>query len=741
MRCARQPSIRLWRVVLGTLVMLCAGAAAWPSRAAAAPRAVGNGLRVEADIRWPGGTGYRPLVITVTPLRPLTADRTLTFQAIRSRFPWQTGYDLRVVKHVELPAGAGPVSTTLSVPSTAAEGRYVVEVSEEGTPLPRLRLDWGEASMYTMDEDVLVEYLPHVLWVGKDMDDLLDLSRVFDRVPSSGSLGRLSATTSSLGGSLPTTASFPIEDLPEQWIDYTSVDVAATTLSELADLRRQRPAAFESLRRWVFAGGNLWVLGMEDDWQGLERLDALLEFPAAPPAAAGKPGGWQQPSRQSDSSTLFGDPGAGYYDEDFAVEVAPEPLFLETDTPDSQPAGPPQTPDRSGAETSKNAPFRLRPLGLGLVVAIAADGPDGLDARQWRWVFNEVGPERWQWPQRFGLSTVQPNDHFWDFLIPGVGLAPVAEFYVLITLFVVGIGPVNYWVLRRWKRVHLLMFTVPGGAAAVTGLLLLYAVVADGLGVRTRVRSVTCLDQRTGTATCWARVSYYAGLAPSRGLVFPADVAVIPLEPMGFHPYRRSGAHRRRDLVLEPDGTQRLASGWLASRTPTQFVTVRSRATRTGLQIAPAPGKPEQWTLTNRLGVRVEQVLVCPEEGKYGWAAEVEPDASVLLRSINASEGLERLRRTCRQQRMGWPEGMTDVPSNTGWGGSWRWFGSSLPTPTDRASRLEQTLGAVTAARGGNLVGLGPRDYVAVVAQSLEVELGTPKAREEDSLHVIVGNW
>jgi len=30
---------------------------------------------------------------------------------------------------------------------------------------------------------------------------------------------------------------------------------------------------------------------------------------------------------------------------------------------------------------------------------------------------------------------------------------------------------------------------------------------------------------------------------------------------------------------------------------------------------------------------------------------------------------------------------------------------------------------------------------VAVVAESPEVELGTSKAREEDSLHVIVGNW
>ena len=80
-----------------------------------------------------------------------------------------------------------------------------------------------------------------------------------------------------------------------------------------------------------------------------------------------------------------------------------------------------------------------------------------------------------------GLSLMQENRGFWRFLIPGVGMAPVNGFRVLITLFVVLIGPVNYVLLRRKRRLHLLLVMIPAGAALVTGSLFAYAMVNDRL--------------------------------------------------------------------------------------------------------------------------------------------------------------------------------------------------------------------------------------------------------------------
>ena len=89
-------------------------------------------------------------------------------------------------------------------------------------------------------------------------------------------------------------------------------------------------------------------------------------------------------------------------------------------------------------------------------------------------------------------------------------------------------------------------------------MLLGYAIASDGFALRTRVRSLTMLDQTRGEAVSWSRVSYYAGLAPSGGLRFSRDTAIYPIESS----FTGSGAHR----VLDWTEDQHMTSGWLRSR-------------------------------------------------------------------------------------------------------------------------------------------------------------------------------
>ncbi len=55
-------------------------------------------------------------------------------------------------------------------------------------------------------------------------------------------------------------------------------------------------------------------------------------------------------------------------------------------------------------------------------------------------------------------------------------------------------------------------------------------------------RSLTQLDQRAGEAVSWARLSYYAGVAPDGGLAMPADVALYPVMPEWAVRYGYGGA-------------------------------------------------------------------------------------------------------------------------------------------------------------------------------------------------------
>ena len=53
--------------------------------------------------------------------------------------------------------------------------------------------------------------------------------------------------------------------------------------------------------------------------------------------------------------------------------------------------------------------------------------------------------------------------------------------------------------------------------------------ISDGLVIRLRVRSFADLDQTTGRAAVWSRQSYYAGVAPSRGLAISRRYNGLPV--------------------------------------------------------------------------------------------------------------------------------------------------------------------------------------------------------------------
>ena len=240
------------------------------------------------------------------------------------------------------------------------------------------------------------------------------------------------------------------------------------------------------------------------------------------------------------------------------------------------------------------------------------------------------------WERRHGMIPDGGNAEFAKLLVPGVGTAPVTEFEVLITLFVLLIGPVNYWLLKRFRRLQLLVLTVPVAAGAATMALFAYAIVSDGFGTTVRVRSFTTLDQRTGEAACWARLSYYAGMAPGKGLTMPNDVAAYPILPSWSN---ENSWIPDRALVWDADQAQ-LTRGWLTSRTPTQYLTLRARKTPSRLDVLAGGGKMQ---VANRLGTQIHSLLLIDEAGKFFGGEELANDSRVPLQAISRDEAVKRI--------------------------------------------------------------------------------------------------
>jgi hypothetical protein len=292
---------------------------------------------------------------------------------------------------------------------------------------------------------------------------------------------------------------------------------------------------------------------------------------------------------------------------------------------------------------------------------------------------------------------------------------------------------VNYFVLLRKKRLYLLLATIPLGALMVTMGLFFYAILSDGLGTRVRIRSYTHIDQTAGRAASWSRQSYYAGLAPSRGLSFPDDAAVYVSEQQPQHEYS-GGFRRQRNLVWQEEG-QNLRSGYMVSRVTSQFLVIRAADTAAAVRLdKPIAPKRAQ----NGLGGDIEQLLLRDRAGKYFFAEEVPASGQFALAPTTFDASSGKLKAQFDVHHPSGPPGLDASQFNNMYG----WYGwgidNSQPPPRATSSLMEQQLRRLQNLKSDTLA---PGSYVAIVRSSPEVPLGVAGAREEESFHVIEGKF
>ncbi len=345
-----------------------------------------------------------------------------------------------------------------------------------------------------------------------------------------------------------------------------------------------------------------------------------------------------------------------------------------------------------------------------------------------------------RWEARHGMTPDGAAAEFANLLVPGVGMAPVTEFRILITLFVLLIGPLNYWLLRRSKRLYLMVLTVPLAALLTTIALFGYAVVADGFGSQVRVHSFTRLDQRTGDASCWTRLSYYSGLAPGHGLTISSDTALYPIQPSWANDVNRS---EQRTIVWNGD-EGRYTQGWLNSRTPTQYLAVRSRKAPYRLEVLDSG---DRLRVKNGLGTTIQFLAVLSSAGKWYEGADIAANGSLSLTAARRDDVIRRLNRIVTENAPHAPTELSDgeaelkrMRSRSRFGLFGRYGGN------DGSGNLSDNLGGTALA---DLVGMGGqpaldlpvKSYIAITEHGPEVEVGFSDVAEEASFHVIEGRW
>jgi len=567
----------------------------------------------------------------------------------------------------------------------------------------------------------------------------------------------------------------PLAQFPTRAIDFNSVDVVYLSVDELKNL--DKPASL-ALRKWVSSGGNLWIVGGGQNWERLPEVERLLGLPTGKGAAEDR--GWftfsdKVAKEMADTAgqSLVVDYGARQY----ALQVAqralneekPDPAPVEEPPaesalqPDEQPAyDPEEVPEPTPAEQaaletaqtllnrSATPPAtRWHALMLGQVCLFADEKPfaenpalagAGLSLSH-RFPLQNLLSWREHWSERNGNLLGMSNDGFWNWLVPGVGLAPVTMFQILITLFVLAIGPLNFILLKRLKRLYFLIVTVPLAAAVITLGLFAYAFLTDGISTRVRIRSFTEIDPKSGIVASLARSSYYSSMAPDDGLRFPSDMLVYPLETEDRYSSYGWSDEQYLETIWSAE-QQHLQGEWLMSRVPTQFMSVRSRLSPICLEVVT---KGAGVSVTNKLQTNIQKLVVCGEDGKFYWGEDIAADGQATLQEIDFAAAQQQMASEMELHASEFPAGWQGSNS-FGMTGVWRGYADVVnQSPKNSGvtcSLLEMALQRIDETDPKVVDSIyAPGRFVAFADHSPEVELGVQSATEQASVHVMSGRW
>lgn len=662
---------------------------------------VGHDLQVDVDSRWVGcgQGGYSPVRVRVVNRGPA---RRLTFRIVKS------SYQIVAVRQtVEVPQNA-TVGLTLSMPMVNGTTNGEFRVADAGGDLENMRrsVSFPELNNWEMGRPGLVVVSSGTV----DLQPFEDGATTFRH--TNGGLSTSGAAPAYGGTRSSNCVWLPKSTLPASWVDYSGLDLLAVPLDTLAQLPKETRAA---LAQWTRCGGTLLVTSAGDSATANESLAKILvDDPASASVWV-----WTEPNL-SDRHT---------------------PQIVHQDPGGAISASSPAPANVPGEWSRERAPFRIADVGFGKLVAFTGEPFPGT-TQDWFWLLKATGGfSRWDWGKRHGLSSRQGNSDFLMFLIPGIGGVPVVMFLVLITIFSIVIGPLNYFVLARRKQLHLLLLTIPALAFVTSLLLFGYTVIAHGFSVKARCRSLTFIDQPAKSAVTFNRLSLYAGQAPSAGMQFSRDTAVYPILPE---------SEEFESGQLDWTNTQALTSGWLRSRTRTQFLTVGHRTERGRLEVT-ASG-PDKLTVANGFEWGFAPLVVANDQGQLFFGKSVSAGDSIDLHPATEEE-LREMSSALQRHPLELPVGLTSgnpsaplfgpsrrsMRSYMYWGGatvSWHYQESQMEQAWLRLRTGSVTPGSVTLQSSRE-----PRTFFGLATQTPHIELGVPKATEIYSMHLVMGRW
>ena len=638
-------------LLLGLLFGLQAIAIAEMTRIGTLPqrrRAAGYSLKVSMETL--GGNGYHPFQLEFSPRgKGFVRDHNVEV-FIRPSRTYGSSLDLTFRQSFKLDEGSPGQTFVAYVPSYIPWDAVIITLHEDGEQVETGRSSYG----LSMNQRPLQQHVSVGVIVrsGKKASAAWEVTpdvRTLTTVLGTGPINeatetkRLSDSKSRamLLNVQPAWVQFRViseDNQYKNWLAYSQLDVIIVAAPILERIRTGQAEQYDALRKWVAAGGTMWVYATDAE---PDPFGETLTTEPADPKRIVKKGSvtrLMNLQTQNDTSELSSEYWNGVKKmsqmggqrnfrsrrEVFNEMKADKNPFVEI-----------------VASQKISDRLRVARLGLGKVIMIKDEDPFPGSFQFWYSV-HQLSSDI-TWADRFGVDIPCGNDNYWSWLIPSVGQPPVKSFVVLNILFALLIGPLCYFFFRRRQRLYLLYFAAPMLALLVSGSLFVYAIGSDGFSTRVRARQISWVDPSSDFMIEQSRQTYFAAAGNSDGLSQSRETVVCPVHgtPLVRDYYQQSSNFRPGEVIVDSDKPHaRMTGNLLPPRDQVQYLTTRPIASEQTVLFETTDGKP---TITNNLDHPITQIILRDKQGAYWIAGQVQQSQATSMTASSQNEARKAL--------------------------------------------------------------------------------------------------
>jgi len=656
----------------------------WTIRLRMSDHRTADTMRVEMDFAATGG--------------PTVAD-----QSIEVRFTPIPGMhappqsSLRASIPLRIPEGTQQIRFARHLPKSSFGNYYLVELFEERRAIPNCKSDIGTGTVRpdsAVYENQAQQSKWRVLWVRSEADDatrvesmrMLELCygpRPFYTAQSPEQWMTATANGISSNQTLQIQA-VRAPDLPQDWLSYRSFDAITLHRDDWVSLAGNDSPHATAVRDFIHAGGTMIIRDADPDSDETQKTQRDAT-------------GYSIASSESINSALemarktlqqfdaFVDPNSDLFaTETNYIDLSPEQKQQWREWfPGAAQQIRTSLDEYSFADARSQGGVRARDKLGGTIIFLGKNKGRPIEVLQWAAVSDLMS---WRTHRliRSGVEPILGSQRFFQWVIPGVSQPPVYTFMGLLGLFVILVGPVAYRKSAKAGRSYLMFAIAPVLAIATTVAMLGYGVIADGFGSQVRSRQITWVDGNTGDAFTRTRSTYFAGIRPSGGLVFPpdADVTIYPDNQTRSWESRIDERFESRGEVIASEDGLRFGRDFLPSRQQRQFVVHRPAHSWGRIRITPNPKArniediplkditgpllatdqdsrlgssepltgPESILVQSETAAPLSELILCDENGDYYFADQLDGEANATARRITRAEASKMMGEMYKRQ-------------------------------------------------------------------------------------------